>query len=413
MNRSGLITRATAGYHPTARQVDWLVFGTAVMITGSLLIAMAVADQAGVVVSALLLPMATVPLLWRRSRPGLTVLVLAAAFGLSVSFGAAAPDGVGLLFGVYAAALYGRRHVRIIGGFVAAGLLVAAFVAIALTDRTRVFGHLTGTAIGFAVAWVYGDRTRAHRAYLAELEERARRLEIERDEHARRAAESERSRIARELHDVVTHNVSVIAVQAGAARATADAHPHRASEALALIERTARETLTELRAQLGVLRRGDSAAALRQPQPGLEQLDDLVLLAREAELGVRLRIDGQRRPLPSVVDLCAYRVIQEALTNIVKHAPGANINILVEYSPAQLRIVVVDDGPGPPPGGTPSTGHGLIGMRERVALAGGRLRIGPALGGGFRIEVGLPLSTASPSPDATQPLSVAAGEPTR
>jgi signal transduction histidine kinase len=310
------------------------------------------------------------------------------------------PDGLGLVFGGYAAALYGDRRVRHLAGAVAVVVLVMAFGAVLVTDSAKAVGHLTGFAFGYGVAWVFGDRTRTRRAYLAELTARALRLERERDEHARRAAEEERYRIARELHDVVAHNVSVIAVQAGAARATSGANPARATDALELIERMARGTLTELRTLLGVLRRSDDAPPSRRPLPTLGQLDELVGQAREAGVHVEIRVQGAVRPLAAVVDMCAYRVVQEALTNVIKHAPHAHAHLLIHYQIRGLVITVVDDGPGARATGT--AGHGLIGMRERVTLAGGRLRTGPALGGGFRVEARLPLD---------EPDDALAGEP--
>jgi signal transduction histidine kinase len=237
----------------------------------------------------------------------------------------------------------------------AAAVLVVAFGIVLATGSTSALGHLGGPAFGFGVVWVLGDRTRNRRAYLAQLEERAARLERERAEHARRAAEAERIGIARELHDVVVHNVSVIAVQAGAARATSHLDPDRATAALGLIERTARTTLTELRALLGVLRRQDRSAPVLAPQPSLAQLDRLLGQTREAGVRVDARVQGQVRPLPATADLAAYRIVQEALTNVVKHAPGANVVLTLGYRPGDLQIVVDDDGPGTP---TPSGGSG-------------------------------------------------------
>src|SRR5439155_17865577 len=199
----------------------------------------------------------------------------------------------------------------------------------------------------------------------------------------RRATDEERSRIARELHDVIAHNVSVIAVQAGAARTTAAANPDRAGTALELIEGTARRTLGELRTLLGVLRKGSAPAPPRQPQPTLAQLDELVAQSRDAGLHVEVRVEGEVRPVAAIADLCAYRVVQECLTNTMKHAPRAHVNVLLRYRPRELLVTVVDDGPGPSEAAP--AGNGLIGMRERVTLAGGTLAVGPALGGGFRV----------------------------
>jgi signal transduction histidine kinase len=384
----------------TPRQVDWMAFGAALLLSGPALVHAAMAGRQNVAVGLVALPFGTVPLLWRRSRTGPVLAVLTAAFAVSAIPVRAELNGVGLLFGVYAAALYGNRPVRLVAGAVAAVVLAASFGLLLATGSSRGLGHLVGIAFGYGVAWVLGDRTRTRRAYLAALQERAARSERERDEHARRATAEERNRIARELHDVVAHNVSVIAVQAGAARSTARARPERAVDMLGLIERTARSTLSELRALLGVLRKGDGAAPLR-PRPTLGQLDELVDQARGAGIKLEVRVEGTVRPLVAVVDLCAYRVVQEALTNAVKYAPNSNVHLLVRYGPRILHVTVVDDGPGALDAG--AAGHGLIGMRERVALAGGELHVGPALGGGFRVEARLPIDPVNGAAPADHP----------
>jgi signal transduction histidine kinase len=227
----------------TPRQVDWMVLAGAVALSVPQVLKAALAGG-GLPVVVAVLPFGTLPLLWRRSWPGRVLAVLVAAFAVSAVFGPREATDPGLLFGAYAAALYGDRPTRLVAGAAAVAVLVVAFGIVFATGSTGALGHLGGPAFGFGVAWVLGDRTRIRRAYLAELEERAVRLERERAEHARWAAEAERIRIARELHDVVVHNVSVIAVQAGAARATSHLDPDRATQALGLIERTARATLT-------------------------------------------------------------------------------------------------------------------------------------------------------------------------
>jgi signal transduction histidine kinase len=345
--------------------------------------------------SVVAIVLGAVPLLWRRTHPGPMLVAQGLAFALGVGIGLDPAAGIGLVFGVYACALYGRRRVRIAAGITAAGVLVAAFAALLAESRLD-GGHLAVVTFGYGLAWVVGDRTRTHRAYLAALRERARRLESERDEQAKRAAEDERVRIARELHDVVAHNVSVIAVQAGAARATAGTDPRRAMETLSLIERTARSTLGELRSVLGLLRKGERP--LRDPRPSLDQLETLTGQARAAEIQITTSVEGTPRPLPEIVDLCAFRLIQEALTNVIRHAPRAHAHVLVRYGDRSLRIVVADDGPGPSAQGG---GSGLIGMRERVGLLGGELHTGAPPGGGFRVDALLPIDSVDPEePDA-------------
>jgi signal transduction histidine kinase len=202
------------------------------------------------------------------------------------------------------------------------------------------------------------------------------------------AVAEERARIARELHDVVAHGVSVIAVQADAAEAALEHDPARAGVPLRTIRGSAHDALGEMRRMLGVLRAGDEGSE-HSPQPGLAQLPALLEHARAAGVPVELEITGEPRPLPPSLDLTAYRIVQEALTNVRKHAPGAPTTISVGWAPAALLLEVRDAGPGP--NGTDPGGHGLVGMQERVRIHGGRLRTGAAPGGGFEVVVELPL----------------------
>jgi signal transduction histidine kinase len=215
------------------------------------------------------------------------------------------------------------------------------------------------------------------------------------------AAMAERARIARELHDVVAHHVSMIAIQADTARLATPGMPEQGRERLESIGATARDTMTELRRLLGVLRSdadddaGDPDDS-RSPQPGLDRLDELVGGARAAGTPVRLVLAGQVGPLPPGVDLTAYRIVQEALTNARRHAPGADVEIELRYTPDTLRLRVRDNGPGPTGPAAESDGHGLLGMRERAAMVGGTLRTGTADGGGFMVEVDLPVRRSAP-----------------
>jgi signal transduction histidine kinase len=233
---------------------------------------------------------------------------------------------------------------------------------------------------------------RTRRAYLAQVEERARRLELEREENARRAVRDERTRIARELHDVVAHHVSAIAVQAGAAEEIVERNPQRAREALHVIQETSRQALIEMRALLNVLRSGDEAGREREPQPGMAQIDRLIERSRAAGLTVTLRVEGTVQPLPEALDLSAYRIVQEALTNSIKHAGPAHACVLVRYAERILELDIRDDGRGQTDRSAgPPQGRGLVGMRERVALFGGDMVVGPTPGQGFRVGVRLPL----------------------
>lgn len=219
---------------------------------------------------------------------------------------------------------------------------------------------------------------------------------VERDEARESAAASqheqaimeERARIARELHDVVAHDVSMISVQAETARLTTPGMPEEGKERLQAIGQTARDALAELRRVLGVLRADDDEAE-RTPQPGLARLTELVTAARSSGTQVRLTVDGPAAPLLPGVDLTAYRIVQEALTNARRHAPGAHVEVGVRYSDETLRVRVRDYGPGLSP--TARDGHGLVGMRERAVMVGGTLETGPAYGGGFLVDANLPL----------------------
>ncbi|MFD7917654.1 histidine kinase [Streptomyces sp. NPDC059740] len=250
----------------------------------------------------------------------------------------------------------------------------------------------------FVLAWVLGDSVRTRRAYWAQLEERADRLERERETRARIAVTAERARIARELHDVVAHNVSVMVVQADGAAYVMDNSPDQARKALETISGTGRQALGEMRRLLGVLRDDDRPENGEYvPQPGMAQLTDLVEQVRATGLPVDFRVEGEPRPLPSGLELTAYRIVQEALTNTRKHGgPEAGATVRLTYDADDLSLLVEDDGRGTGRevcvgGGADGLGQGLIGMRERVGMVGGSLETGPRPGGGFRIRVSLPL----------------------
>jgi signal transduction histidine kinase len=336
----------------------------------------------------------TLPLLWRRKSPSVVLLLVAGAFTAKLLLGLNPGAAVlGLLIAMYSVAAYGgaRRAVFL----VVAGLgFLAGFVAFGITQNPRSFA-VTVPSVFFVAAWLIGDYLRTRRAYVTQLEERAARLERERDQDRRLAADEERARIARELHDVVAHDVSVIAIQAGAARTVQATRPEAASQALGLIETTARETLTELNRLLGVLRATNGAAPDRSPQPGLGQLPNLVEELRAAGLEVDARVEGKARTLPPALDLSAYRILQEATTNVLKHAHARRVDIRVHYTERVLALDIRDDGAGDGHDPAASTGHGLIGMRERVALFGGELRTGRDPAGGFSVHARLPMEPVS------------------
>jgi signal transduction histidine kinase len=239
------------------------------------------------------------------------------------------------------------------------------------------------------IAWLAGRGIRTRARITEELHEAAVRAQEEHERDAAQAAAEERRRIAREMHDVVAHSVSVMVVQAGGARRILERDPRRAVEAAAHIEDVGRAALTEMRRLLGVLHHGEEEAG-RAPQPTLRELDALVARSRAAGLPVTLEVTGDPRPLPPGKDLAAYRVIQEALTNAIKHAGAAPTSVTVRWEPSHLQLHIVDRG-ATAMNGTNGSGHGLVGMEERMRLYDGSLRAGPVAGGGFEVTARLPL----------------------
>jgi signal transduction histidine kinase len=279
------------------------------------------------------------------------------------------------------------------------GLLIAlvATTTVSALDDASVENILFPDVFFVWVPWLAG-RTLRHRTGLAQaLGERAERLEREREQAAERGVRAERRRIARELHDVVAHSVSVMVVQAGAGRRVAEQDPERAAECAALIERVGREALGELRRLLGMMREdGRDGGAALAPQPSLSRLGELVQNAREAGLPVKVETSGTPGTLPAGVDLAAYRIVQEALTNSLKHAGPARARVAVTYGPDALELEITDDGRGP--GELQAAGHGIIGMRERAALCGGELTCGGRSEGGWIVQARLPLAETAGVP---------------
>lgn len=334
----------------------------------------------------------TLPLALRRRAPGavLVAVWLATVAYLVLGYPPNTPVFVGAIAATYAVAAYGPGRTPLAGAVFVAGALAALAIAGAAAEADWALVDFAASALAFLTAWVLGDRVRTRRAYTAALEDRAVRLEREREAEAKAAVLDERSRMARELHDVVAHGVSVIVVQATAARRVLPNDVAAAQEALASIEATGRTALSELRTLLGALRTEDELGSLR-PQPDLNALAELVERTRVAGLPVELRIAGERRPLSPGVDVSAYRIVQEGLTNVLKHAPGARATVVVGYDEDGLRVEVSDDGPGAPIESRDGAGHGLMGMRERVILLGGDLTAGPLPGGGFAVRAFFPL----------------------
>jgi signal transduction histidine kinase len=263
-----------------------------------------------------------------------------------------------------------------------AGSVLAVAVAVAAASGFE-FGAGAARVVFLIAAALLGDSIGSRRAYVREIEEKAERLERERDSEARRATAEEQARIARELHDVVAHALSVIIVQAGAADDAFALDPERAREPIRAIDEAARSALGDLRRVLGILH----GSAAYEPQPGLAQLDRLIDQVRATGLDVSLETYGAPRPLSAAVDLSAFRIVQEALTNSLKHAAAEHVNVQIRYGD-RLGLEIRDDGR---TSGGSTGGSGLVGMRERVVLLGGVLAVGPQPGGGYRVAAEIPI----------------------
>ena len=379
----------------------------------------------------------TAPVVFRRTHPVGAFAAVIAVGALQVAFLLRpAPPDLAIVVMLYTVAAYTDRRVSVTG--LAICLLGSAAEVAELHPhlvRSSLPNWMLMGSILFAgpclIAWVLGDSMRYRRAYYANLEGRAARLERDRDAQAKIAATAERARIARELHDVVAHNVSVMVVQADGAAYALRTDPGRAREALAAISATGRQALTEMRVLLGVLRKNDEAdlavtaavagpagaaglasaagpsgaagagrplsdqaaktsTADLAPMPGIGQLDELLEQARAAGLPVTCTVEGEPRPLPDGTALAAYRIIQESLTNSRKHAgPWARANVLLRYAPDAVEVLVTDNGLGGA-AASDGAGHGLTGMRERAALYGGSVQAGPRPTGGFQVTALLP-----------------------
>jgi signal transduction histidine kinase len=332
----------------------------------------------------------------RRRFPGTALaLVTAIQVGLWATGTAPGANVPVELIAPYSAAVYAGRRVRIACGVVAG----AALAAIALPNKASTREDVLAFLVAGGAAWLVGAVVRGRRERIARLAERAARLEREQDLQARQAVADERLRIARELHDVVAHNLSVVVVQAQALQPLVARDPDQARGLAVSIEDTGREALEEMRRLLGVLRaEGTDDAGLSGPQPGLDRLDALVDQVRQAGVPVTLAVTGDPGRLPQAVQLSAYRIVQEALTNVLKHAGPASAAVTVECEDSLLCLRIEDNGRGAAAGlgrsTLPSFGHGLVGMRERVALFDGELTAGPRTGGGWEVRARIPVEGA-------------------
>jgi signal transduction histidine kinase len=331
-----------------------------------------------------------------RRRWPLPVLVIVGAVAMvSIALGQVrSPFLLATLVAVYTLALTTDRATTWMAGLVTAGALVA--IQMIFSSRPWLSPETAGTIAWVGLAAAAGDAVRSRRAYIAAVEERARRAEESRDVEARRRVVEERLRIARELHDVVAHHIAMINVQAGVATHVLHAQPEAAAQALGHIRQASRSVLEELSVMLSVMRQSGELSAPTEPAPSLGRLDELVGTFHTAGLTVDLAFSGQPRALPSTVDLAAYRVVQESLTNVHKHGGGAAARVEVGFTPGQLRIDIRNVG-GTAAATPNGIGHGLLGMRERTVAVGGSLSAGPTDAGEFRVRVVLPLPPEEPA----------------
>jgi signal transduction histidine kinase len=346
--------------------------------------------------STLLAALVCAPLIWRRQYPVAVLMWVYAIGAVQLVFGPRARmSDLAVIIALYAVTAYGPRWAVAVG--LAGGVLGGVLAVLRWTRTTEITSLLVGMAAVVTpviLAWAVAENMRTRRAYLAELEQRAVRLERERDAQSRAAVAEERARIARELHDVVAHSVGVIVVQAdGADAALRDHDLEEVGKAIHAIGRIGRSALAELRLLLGVLREADGDGA---PQPDQDQIMELV---ERVPLPTHLVTEGLPAELPPGLGLTAYRIVQEALTNTIKHAgPDASAMVRLRYGDGMLAIDVEDDGygPAPPEADRRGGGHGMVGMRERASMFGGTVDAGPRPGGGFLVRARLPIDGRTP-----------------
>jgi signal transduction histidine kinase len=345
----------------------------------------------------LLAAAAAVPLAWRRRAP-LASLWAQLAFDVTLLVRHAYPDVLFIASLIATVALYSAVAHSPYRQLALTSLPIAAVVMVVLISRAQL-PHFPNWIVGALLLFPVVVAALGHRLWARRAEEsraRLRTLELDQIQALRQAVEHERARIARELHDVVTHNVSVMVIQAGAARMVVDQNPAMAREALVAIETSGRAAMSDLRHVMGLLTMdssGDDPAAQTElaPQPGLDGLDALVARMRLANIDIQLEVTGERRALPPGVELTAYRVVQEALTNMVKHAVGASAAIQVDYGAQELTVDVANTEGHVGAAAATGSSKGLIGLRERLALYGGTLNAGPRLTGGYRVKASIPL----------------------
>jgi signal transduction histidine kinase len=336
------------------------------------------------------------PLLFRRFFP-YAVLIAVSAGALLTAAGSPAPWVEVCSVALASFTLGERAADRTRSG--ATVIVIAVLMAVGfLAQEADVFEGLVLVFLVLVPTWLLGDIIRSRRVEAQHRAEAVERSIREREDRLRAAAAEERRHVARELHDVIAHAVSVMVIQAGAARQVVRTDPGRAEESMLAVETTGREAMTELRRFLGALGDEDEPAGLA-PQPGIDELSTLLARVREAGLPASLEMDGERRAVPASLDVTVYRIVQEALTNALRYARQASTLVRLTWEPDQLRVEILDDGPAA--GAGEGTGRGLAGMRERASLVGGRLEAGPRLGGGYAVRAWLPIAGAGLSPEGS------------
>ena len=373
----------------SSKAFDLLLAGGLTMFFGFL--SLAQTRWAGLLGVAML-----VPLVWRRTHPEAVFFAVSSVAVLQWLSGSHLMAGnVGLLVALYAISVYGEvRYSRIALGVGGLGVLMATARYYDSSDwRQQITMMVALGALVFGV-WAIGERRRTRGLYVAQLEERAAQLERDRDREAALAVSNERTRIAREIHDVVAHGLSIMIVQADGGLYAADASPEQAKKALATIGDTGRASLTEMRKMLGLLKQDEQFELdpnQPRPQPGVSSLPELIENVRDAGLTVDYQVTGEPRDLPALLGLTAYRIVQEGLTNTLKHAgPGARTSVALDFGREMLTVVVADDGRGAAVAPSSDPGHGLVGMRQRASISGGTVNAGPKAGGGYEVIAKLP-----------------------
>lgn len=335
------------------------------------------------------------PLIVRRKAPWIAFAISSvAAITFSVLIPAPAPTVLAPMIATYTLALHTRKRRTGLVAILVSGLVIAAGLFV-FTPTVRWVAEVVGPLVLLAATALLGEAERNRREYVAEFERRALEAERTREEEARRRVDEERIRIAREVHDIVAHSLSIVTVQAGAAAALLDDSPERARESIENVRATGKQALAELRSMLDVLRTADSEAPLA-PAADISNVGELVERVREAGIEIELDVHGDLVSVPAYASVSAYRIVQEALTNVVRHAGARRALVSIRVEARELSLLVEDDGPNTTPVElNPTAGHGIRGMRERVSALGGEFDFGPGENGGARVSARIPLARST------------------